>query len=71
MKWNKHSVFLVVSSTSGDNGSKLGLKSSTSNEETIDIGLFDEGLAVTGVGRSTVLDSSSSGDFGRDRSAQP
>jgi len=49
-----------VLSNGSDNGSEFGLKGSTSDKETIDIGLFDEGLAVAGVGRSTVLDSSSS-----------
>ena len=60
-----------MSSTGSDDGSELRLKSSTSNEETIDIGLFDQGCAVTGVGRSTVLDSGSSSDLGRYGGGQP
>ena len=60
-----------MSSHGGDDGSELRLKSSSSNKETIDIGLFDKRLAVAGVSRSAVLDSSSSSDFGRDGSGQP
>ena len=64
-------MFGVESSNSLDNSSKLRLKRCTTDEETIDIGLLNEGLAVTSISRTTILDSNSSSNFRRDGTRNP
>ena len=53
----------VMLAHSLDNDTELGLEGSSTDKEAIDVGLGDQIGAVASVGRSTVLDSSRSGDL--------